>query len=210
MPIAEVLARILVELGVLGALVGFVSNRWSIRYAAGLQAAHDREMALLKSHMDVQVGVTKSQFDAEFAAVSLIWEQVHAVRGAYLRACLRSARSGTGEPSDDAEREAWLLGRVNELIVARNQFVALVYRHQPFYAPELYQGFEKLIDAIDGTHRRILRDAWTSEWFAANDEMTDRFCAAVDELEQMVRRRFESLRLQGGEPVTGVQQGVRP
>ena len=92
MNLAQELARIVIERGVLGALITIVSKRWETRYTADLQAAHARELALLTARADFAGSVSKAQLDAEFSALAAIWEHVHGVRSAYLDAVIPSAR----------------------------------------------------------------------------------------------------------------------
>lgn len=202
---AEYLARLLVELGVLGALVGFVSNR----YQAKLQAAHERELAALRAQIELKAAVGKAQFDAEFAAVATIWEHVHTVRAAFLKTVIRSGRQKGDEPDESPARDEWLLKRVNGLIDARNAFAHAVYRHQPFYPIEIRQAFERLIDNVAVVDRRILNKPWSPAWFDENDRLCDEFIEAIDETEQLIRTRFSSLRLTVDEHRDGVRGGVK-
>ena len=192
---AEFIARVLVELGVLSALVAFVANRWSARYTAGLKAAHDRALATMQSRLSHQVNVSKVQFDTEFLAASLIWERVHAAREAYLKAVIPTARHIEDEPAEPTAKDEWLKKRVNALVDARNEFQSTVFRYQPFYPRALFDAYAALIDMMQVTFNQIFRDRWEHEWFNKNDERREAFVNAADRIETMIRERFASLRI---------------
>jgi hypothetical protein len=190
----ETLARLLVELGILGALVGYVSNRWSAKYTADLNAQHARELQLLQSELELTTHVTKAQFEAEHRAVTTIWGHVHEVRSKFLNACIATARPAEDEPSDPKERDEWLRGRVNQLIAARNTLSTAVFSQEPFYSDELRQHFELLLEIV---HRETLRlsspQRFSSEWFDLNDQRRRNFIDVVANIREVIRQHYRHL-----------------
>jgi hypothetical protein len=191
----ESLARVLIELGILSALVAFLTKRWSDRYAADLNAKHARELEVLRARLGAASHITSAQFDAEFKAVALIWNDVHRLREAMARVCVRSGRMVGDEPSDAAARNEWYTGRMNALREHRNSFANDVHAHEPFYSPELYQAFGGLIDIADEALQRQWRDFFTSEWFDWNEERLDRFLAGVQRANAQVQQRLGGMGL---------------
>jgi hypothetical protein len=190
----ETLGRMLVELGALGALAGFVSNRWSARYTAHLNAGHARELQLLESKLEFSTHVTKAQFEAEHRALTTIWGHLHNLRSAYLTACIPTSRFPEDEPSDPEERDKWLLARVNRLVEARNQVVTAVYSHEPFYSDELRDRFEQLIEIVQRESLRIAGPRrFESDWFDMNDQRRGDFTALVAGTRDVIRKRFQHL-----------------
>jgi hypothetical protein len=190
----ETLGRMLVELGVLGALAGFVSNRWSARYTADLNAGHARELQLLQSKLEFSTHVTKAQFEAEHRALTTIWGHLQNMRAAYVTACIPSGRFVEDEPNDPGEREKWLVARVNQLVEARNQVVTAVHSHEPFYSDELRDRFEQLIVIAQRESIRIVgARRFESDWYDMNDQRRADFTALIASTRDLIRERFQQL-----------------
>ncbi len=156
-------------------------------FQSQLSATNER----IKANLDNSVYVTKSYFDKELSAYSLIWSSMFETRESVLK--LRPAMDHL-DPNEQFEHRK--LRRLNDFSVAFNKFVISVESNKPFISPEVYiilDSFRKacLSESIAFHHGDPESD-WLNYWKVAELNRTT-ITKLFDDTCDAIRKRMHTL-----------------
>ena len=137
------------------------------------QAAHQREIELLRGQVDRAVGLHRAHFEVELRALQQIWDNIAAVRSQF------DLQSWRGEPLEDMRQRVWAL-------------VQAVDNQSPFYPPEIYTPLDELRMMVRTEVEEAAAevDDRPTDYRARRNEQRREFHRRVNQVSSLIRARL--------------------
>jgi hypothetical protein len=188
--------KVSVGLSLLAVIVSFwgaIGRHVLDRALEALRSDLDRSTRHFQSHIDRTVYVHRVQFETEFRLLTDIWSKVSLVRRTML-AVRPIVSTAPPDQTDDQRREAFLKRR-SAFTVAKNDLMAAVDDHSPFYSAGVFEPLDRLLHvaAAEALDLETDPNIFESDWYDRGKRHTDEMTEVVSQVSSAIRTRLERL-----------------